>query len=72
MRDLQTHLTRHGGRRSTDARDSEIRDLIREVTENYTFRIVHRRDGGRLAIALPTQRQRMRIKRTLANGMGAL
>lgn len=65
MQDLRSHLTRHGGRRSTDARDSEIGNLIREVTENYTFRIVHRGDGGRLAIALPTQRQRMRMKRTI-------
>ena len=67
---IQSHLMRH--RRSTDARDSEIRDMIREVTEDYTWRVIHGGSGGRVAVALPTQRQRMRIKRALANGMGAL
>ena len=72
MRDLRSHLTRHGGRRSTDATEDDIRDMIREVIEGYTFRIVYGGSGGRVAIALPTQRQRMRIKRTMGEGMGAL
>ena len=67
---IQSHLMRH--RRSTDARDSEIANLIREVVEGYTFRIVYRGNGGRLAVALPTRRQRVRIKREVAGGMGAL
>ena len=67
--DLRTHLTRHEGRRSTDATEDDIRDMIREIVEGYTFRIVHSGSGGRVAIALPTRRQRVRMKRTLAEAM---
>ena len=67
--DPRSHLTRHGGRRSTDATDNEIQDMIREVMTGYTFRVVHRGDGGRVAIALPTQRQRMRIKRQIGEAI---
>ena len=69
---MLTNLEAHLMRRSTDAQDSEIRDLVHEVMTGYTFRIVHRGDGGRVAVALPTRRQRVRIKRVMAEGMGSL
>ena len=66
---MLTNLEAHMMRRSTDAQDSKIRDVIHEVMTGYTFRVVHSGGGGRLAIALPTQRQRMRIKRTIGEAI---
>ena len=71
MDSLQHHLTRHVGRRESDVpRNATITgETIREIAQGYTFRVVYSGTSGRIAVALPTRRQRQRIKRELAEGM---